>query len=120
MANGQQEQQSGLPTMSADMINKTDQLLAEKRALAGQYQQQPQQPEQKPQYNNIYQAISSSTPEQLMEMKGFAAKRQGRREIVRNVGSERGAQLIELVNSGEMSLKPALARSKSELTPNMI
>ena len=78
-----------------------------------------QQPEQKPQYNNIYQAISSSTPQQLMEMKGFAAKRQGRREIVRNVGSERGSQLIELVNSGEMSLKQALARSKSELTPNM-
>ena len=62
MANGQQKQQSGLPIMSADMINKTDQLLAEKRGLAGQRQEQqpqqpeqPEQPKQKPQYNNIYQ-----------------------------------------------------------------
>ena len=129
MANGQQEQQSTLPTMSTDMINQTDQLLAEKRAIAEQSQlqlsqqqtqQQTQQPvQQQPQYKNIYQAISNSTPQQIMEMKGFAAKRQGKREIVRNVGSDRGAQLIELVNSGEMSLKQALDRSKKELTPNM-
>lgn len=113
-----EEQQSGVINQ-APVLNQPQN---PERDILQEIQQQPEQPEQpkqKPQYNNIYQAISNSTPQQLMEMKGFAAKRQGRREIVRNVGSERGSQLIELVNSGEMSLKQALARSKSELTPNM-
>lgn len=57
MANGQQ---SGLPTMSADMINKTDQLLAEKRALAGQSQQQTQQP-------TVYENFMSMSPAQLRD-----------------------------------------------------
>ena len=122
-ANGQQpeviDQQPALtnqPNMSEEMINKTNQLLQETRAksiVAGQSQQQ------KPQYDNIYQAIANSTPQQLMEMKGYAAKQQGRKEIIRNVGSERGAQLISLIDSGQMSLKQALNRSKNELSPVM-
>ena len=118
MVNGQQEQESivaGQQKALTSTQNPEQDVLQEIQ----QQPEQPEQPKQKPQYNNIYQAISNSTPQQLMEMKGFAAKRQGRREIVRNVGSERGSQLIELINSGEMSLKQALARSKSELTPNM-
>lgn len=107
-----EEQQSGV-------VNQQSALTQTQNPERDILQQIQQQPEQKPQYNNIYQAISNSTPQQLMEMKGFAAKRQGRREIVRNVGSERGSQLIELVNSGEMSLKQALTRSKNELSPNM-
>tara|TARA_R110000796_G_scaffold54893_4_gene128193 strand:+ start:2430 stop:3392 length:963 start_codon:yes stop_codon:yes gene_type:complete len=117
MANGQKQQSGVVNQQSA--LNQPQNPEQDVLQEIQQQPEQPEQPKQKPQYNNIYQAISNSTPQQLMEMKGFAAKRQGRREIVRNVGSERGAKLIELVNSGEMSLKQALARSKSELTPNM-
>ena len=117
MANGQKQQSGVVNQQSA--LNQPQNPEQDVLQEIQQQPEQPEQPKQKPQYNNIYQAISNSTPQQLMEMKGFAAKRQGRREIVRNVGSERGSQLIESVNSGEMSLKQALARSKSELTPNM-
>tara|TARA_R110000851_G_scaffold204871_4_gene356819 strand:- start:1776 stop:2861 length:1086 start_codon:yes stop_codon:yes gene_type:complete len=132
MANGQQEQQSTLPTMSTDMISQTDQLLAEKRAIAEQSQsqllqqqtQQPvqetmQQPVQQRKPTNLYQALGSMNPEQLLKLKSNVQKRSGRRQIYNNVGSNRGAELLLDVNAGKMTIAEAINRSKQELTPNM-
>ena len=68
---------------------------------------------------NLYQAIGSLNPQQLLQLKSNVQKRAGRREIYRNVGGDRGAQLISSVEQGEMSISDAIARSKTELTPNM-
>jgi len=123
-------------TNKRNLIVKKDVLseMKQKSSLTGQEQvfaqnpeqavlqdiQPQQQPQQQPtKYKNVYQAIANSTPQQILEMKGYAAKQQGRREIIRNVGSERGAQLISLIDSGQMSLKQALNRSKNELSPVM-
>ena len=107
--------------MPTDMISQTDQLLAEKRAIAEQSQLQlAQQPvQQKPQYDNIYQALGSMTPMELLELKSNVKKRAGRRELHRNVGSVRGEELYSLVENGNMTIAEAIERSKLESTPAM-
>jgi len=93
MAN-EQEQQSGI-TGQQTAVNQ---------------QQQPA---------NLYQALGSLNPQQLLQLKSNVQKRAGRREIYRNVGGDRGAQLISSVEKGEMTIADAINRSKKELTPNM-
>ena len=68
---------------------------------------------------NLYQALGSLNPQELLQLKSNVQKRAGRREIYRNVGGDRGAQLISSVEKGEMTIADAINRSKKELTPNM-
>ena len=94
MANGQQEQQSVVTNQQQGVT-------------------QPQQP------TNLYQALGSLNPQQLLQLKSNVQKRAGRREIYRNVGSVRGADLLGSVETGEMTIAEAINRSKQELSPNM-
>jgi len=114
MANGQQEQQSGLPTMSADMINKTDQLLAEKRALAGQYQQQPQQQTQQP---TVYENFMSMNPAQLREFQGNLHRLKQKNEVLINSGDARLEEYESEIEAGNMTWNQAIAISKKDLSP---
>mgnify|MGYP003115766424 CR=1 FL=1 len=115
MANGQQEQQS--------IVTGQQQALAQtqnpEQSILQEIQKPKEQEVQQPQFDNVYQAIGSSSPQQLLELKNFVAKRGGQRELYRNVGSDRGFELMDLVNKGEMSIAQAIDRSKQELTPNM-
>jgi hypothetical protein len=106
MANGQQEQQSGLPTMSADMINKTDQLLAEKRALAGQYQQQPQQQTQQP---TVYENFMSMNPAQLREFQANYHRLKQKNEVLINSGDARLEEYESEIEAGNMTWNQAIA-----------
>ena len=93
--------------------------------MANEQEQQSVVTEQQPavtqqqQPVNLYQALGSLNPQQLLQLKSNVQKRAGRREIYRNVGGDRGAQLISSVEKGEITTSEAIARSKSELTPNM-
>ena len=114
MANGQQEQQSGLPTMSADMINKTDQLLAEKRALAGQYQQQPQQQTQQP---TVYENFMSMNPAQLRDFQANYHRLKQKNEVLINSGDARLEEYESEIEAGNMTWNQAIAISKKDLSP---
>tara|TARA_R110001606_G_scaffold41584_1_gene112277 strand:+ start:814 stop:2109 length:1296 start_codon:yes stop_codon:yes gene_type:complete len=120
MANGQ-EQQSGLPTMSADMINKTDQLLAEKRALAGQYQQQPQQQpqqqQQQTQQPTVYENFMSMNPAQLRDFQGNLHRLKQKNEVLINSGDAKLEQYESEIESGNMTWNQAIAISKNDLSP---
>ena len=115
MANGQQEQQS-IVTGQQQALTQTQN---PEQSILQEIQKPKEQEVQQPQFDNVYQAIGSSSPQQLLELKNFVAKRGGQRELYRNVGSERGFELMDLVNKGEMSTAQAIERSKQELTPNM-
>ena len=115
MANGQQEQQS-IVTGQQQALTQTQN---PEQSILQEIQKPKEQEVQQPQFDNVYQAIGSSSPQQLLELKNFVAKRGGQRELYRNVGSERGFELMDLVNKGEMSIAQAIERSKQELTPNM-
>jgi|3_EtaG_2_1085321.scaffolds.fasta_scaffold07769_2 hypothetical protein len=114
MANGQQEQQSGLPTMSADMINKTDQLLAEKRALAGQSQQQPQQQTQQP---TVYENFMSMSPAQLRDFQANYHRLKQKNEVLINSGDARLEEYESEIEAGNMTWNQAIAISKKDLSP---
>ena len=114
MANGQQEQQSGLPTMSADMINKTDQLLAEKRALFGQSQQQPQQQTQQP---TVYENFMSMNPAQLREFQANYHRLKQKNEVLINSGDARLEEYESEIEAGNMTWNQAIAISKKDLSP---
>ena len=68
---------------------------------------------------NLYQALGSLNPQELLQLKSNVQKRAGRREIYRNVGGDRGADLLGSVETGEMTIAEAINRSKQELTPTM-
>ena len=116
MANGQQEQES-VVTGQDPALNQPQN--PEQGVLQGMQQQPQQQPQQIQQPANLYQALGSLNPQQLLQLKSNVQKRAGRRQIYRNVGGDRGAQLISLAEKGEMTIAEAINRSKQELTPNM-
>ena len=124
MANGQIKQESIVSNQQPALKQNPEKdilqgLQTQQSELVQQQVQEPVQQPQKPKYANLFQAIGNATPQQIFEMKGFAAKQENKRQIVRNVGTGRGTELLELVNSGQMSLKAALDRSKNELSPVM-
>mgnify|MGYP003634512815 FL=1 len=124
MANGQIKQKSIVSNQQPALEQNPEKdilqgLQPQQSQLVQQEAQEPVQQPQKPKYTNLFQAIGNATPQQIFEMKGFAAKQENKRQILRNVGTGRGTQLLELVNSGQMSLKAALDRSKNELSPVM-
>jgi len=88
--------------------------------MANGQQEQQQLPQvgtaQKP---SLYQFLGSMSPEEHMKFKAFMHKRKGHKEINRNVGGARAAELISEVESGALTLPGAVDRSKAELTPAM-
>ena len=124
MANGQIKQESIVSNQQPALEQNPEKdilqgLQPQQSQLVQQEAQEPVQQPQKPKYTNLFQAIGNATPQQIFEMKGFAAKQDNKRQILRNVGTGRGTELLESVNSGQMSLKQALDRSKNELSPVM-
>jgi len=99
-------------------VTTTNQTQQNKKTIHKSSTVQPEK-QQKPQYENIYQAIGSMTPMEMLELKSNVQKRAGRRELHKNVGSIRGEELYSLVENGEMTISQAIERSKTELTPVM-
>jgi hypothetical protein len=84
---------------------------------SGLQQQQNAVVQQQPQQQNLYQRLASMTPQQMVELRTKINFQKGQKEVFRNVGEKRGADLITQVNIGQMSMPDAINRSKAELTP---
>ena len=132
MANGQIEQKSivsnqqpaleqnpekdilqGLQTQQTQPVQQPVQQQEPVQEPVQQMAQQTQQP------TNLYQALGAMNPMQLMELKSRVQKRGATRQVYRNVGGNRGAEIMSTVNKGEMSIADAISMSKSELSPTM-
>ena len=68
---------------------------------------------------SLYQFLGSMSPEEHMKFKGFMHRYKGQKQISRNVGVARGAELMTEVDKGSLTIEDAVERSKSELTPAM-
>jgi hypothetical protein len=105
MANGQQEQQSGV-------VNQQSAL------------NQPQNPEQdilqdaqQQQKPNLYQTITAMNPQQMLELSSRIKTIESTDEIRRNIGDVRASKLFNSIKSGEHTLESAVAQSKTMLSP---
>ena len=68
---------------------------------------------------SLYQSLGSMKPDELIQFKGFLNKYKGQRELNRNVGGDRAAELMAEVETGGITMKGAIEQSKVELTPTM-
>jgi len=55
----------------------------------------------------------------MLQLKHYIGVFKDQKQIIRNVGGERAAELISGVDAGKMTIKDALERSKKELSPAM-
>ena len=69
MANGQQEQQSIVTGQQQALTQKQN----PEQSILQEIQKPKEQEVQQPQFDNVYQAIGSSSPQQLLELKNFVA-----------------------------------------------
>jgi len=68
---------------------------------------------------SLYQTLGSMNQAELIKFKGFLHKYKGQKQINRNVGGARAAELMSEVETGALSITDAVKRSKEELTPSM-
>ena len=68
---------------------------------------------------SLYQTLGSMKPDELLKFKGFMHRYKGQQQITRNVGGDRAVELMSEVESGALTVKSAVERSKAELTPSM-
>jgi len=102
--------------------NLQQQALPEEQLLAEEQQQDPTQLSQvgiQQQPTNLYQTLGGMNPQEMMQLKHSIGVFKNRREIIRNVGDKRAAELITDVEKGVLTINDALERSKKELSPNM-
>jgi len=77
--------------------------------------QPEEQPEEKP--INLYQFFGTMSPQEMLQYKSEFAKWKQKKEIVRNVGSNRMKYYEKEVSEGKMTWSEALELSKNDLSP---
>ena len=87
----------------------------------GEQQQAVQQQQQvvQQQQPNLYQTLGSMSPQDMLQLKHHIGVFKDQKQIIRNVGGDRAAELLSGVDAGEMTIKDAVERSKKELSPTM-